>query len=76
LVLALSKPSLTRMRAVATNNALTVRRERACDAFFLGFVRIFAAIESCAECEYKKRVMARILTDIGTTNNLMRRTAT
>src|SRR5579871_3503651 len=38
LVLARSKPSRTRMRAVASIRASTVARERACAAFFLGLV--------------------------------------
>src|SRR3954468_16011397 len=38
LVLALSKPSLTRMRAVASISASTVARDLSWEAFFRGFV--------------------------------------
>jgi hypothetical protein len=38
ILLALSKPSLTRMRAVASISASTVARDRSCEAFFLGVV--------------------------------------
>src|SRR4029453_17325563 len=44
LVLALSNPSFTRMRAVASINASTVARERCCEAFFRGFVSGLRAI--------------------------------
>jgi uncharacterized damage-inducible protein DinB len=61
LVLALSKPSLTRMRAVASKSVSTVRRERSCEADFLGFVCIFLAINTASQCEWKKRMIAHIL---------------
>ena len=44
LVLALSKPSLTRTRAVASTSASTVARDRCCEADFLGFVAGLRAI--------------------------------
>jgi hypothetical protein len=43
-VLALSNPSLTRMRAVASTSASTVARDRSCEAPFLGFVSGLRAI--------------------------------
>ena len=61
LVLALSNPSLIKMRAVASRMARTVRRERCCEADFLTFTRTFAAISCKPECEYQTRVIAHIL---------------
>jgi hypothetical protein len=61
-VLALSNPSRTKMRAVASRSACTVIRDRCCEADFRGLVRTILAI--CLlppECEYRKRVIARIL---------------
>src|SRR6185437_9907497 len=53
LVLALSKPSRTRMRAVASISASTVARDRSCEAFFLGFVAGLRAMIRVSKCEYK-----------------------
>jgi hypothetical protein len=51
LVLARSKPSRTKMRAVASTSASTVARERACEAVFLGFVSGLRATTLRSECE-------------------------
>src|SRR5215475_2440469 len=69
LVLALSKPSRTRMRAVASTSASTVARDRAWAADFLGFVAFLRAIILCRRCEYKKRVVAHILSSRGPRDN-------
>ena len=72
LVLALLNPSLTRMRAVASRSALTVRRDRFCEANFLGFVRIVLATTYRPECEYEKRMIAHILFQMETIDNTSR----
>src|ERR1700744_596069 len=67
-VLALSNPSRTRMRAVASKSAFTVIRDRCWEADFRGLVRNVTAICRFTECEYQTRVIAHILFDIETTN--------
>jgi hypothetical protein len=54
LVLALSKPSFTRMRAVASTSASTVARDRSWEAVFLGFMADLRAIFPRRQCEYEK----------------------
>src|SRR5262245_3577607 len=56
LVLALSKPSLTRMRAVASIRASTVARDRSCDACFLGFVSGLRAMPGVPDARAGMRV--------------------
>src|SRR5262249_49984457 len=59
LVLARSKPSRTRMRAVASTSASTVARDLACDACFLGLVGGLRAIHSLqnASSEYERSLV-------------------
>src|SRR6185312_5552184 len=61
LVLALSKPSRTKMRAVASISASTVARDRCWDASFLGIVSGLRAIYRAPNASIKKRAIARIM---------------
>src|SRR5262245_31052918 len=51
LVLARSKPSRTKIRAVASTSASTVARDLACEACFLGLVSGLRAMSSPPKCE-------------------------
>src|SRR6185312_14236092 len=61
LVLALSKPSRTKMRAVASISASTVARDRCWDASFLRIVSGLRTIHRAPNASIKKRVIARIM---------------
>src|SRR5215469_12964002 len=58
LVLALSKPSLTRMRAVASTRASTVARDLSWAARLRGLV---SGRRARLECEWRIRVIAHII---------------
>ena len=70
LVLALSKPSLTRMRAVASSSAFDSDARALLQSGFPGTcVRRVRPWTVACECEYEKRMIAHILLHMATTGN-------